>query len=478
MAPTHFFTWRIQNIPSNFNETRLKSCFHSDDRKYIDIKSLTPDVNNYDGDGTLTATMLFSSPEPREPRTDDSTELDIDKDFIGFTPLNAPDRDVCADIIAVTGLAGHAFGSWAQSDQKMWLRDYLPRDIQNRARILIYGYESQLHDIHAPKAIVSDYGNSFLQTLMDLRDHPSCRDRPLILIGHSLGALIIKQVITDLIPSIRSRLPVRTLLFFGAPHNGLEVEALETLVKGRPTQTLISELKFESPTLAGLSDRFRHVAKDLTIHTYYESRPTRTVAQGTDGKWERIGEPLVMVQKSSALLNMDSEKTQMKVDGDHKDIAKLRRGQGGVYPNVLRIIKDALQSASEQFTAATRISEARQENNQPKDNQQDTIGSHDQNQDQDAESEGEYDESNLICEVCYDEFPKYQKHYHCYICGDGNFNICQSCKTSKTLCPGKHKMIERQLENPDESDDASSYEEDDNDNYLMCNACEESFLKD
>ena len=76
-------------------------------------------------------------------------------------------------IIAVTGLAGHAFGSWAHSAQKMWLRDYLPRDIQNRARILIYGYESQLHGANTAKSIISDYGNSFTQSLMDLRDHPS-----------------------------------------------------------------------------------------------------------------------------------------------------------------------------------------------------------------------------------------------------------------------------------------------------------------
>lgn len=78
-------------------------------------------------------------------------------------------------IVAVTGLAGHAFGSWAHSAQRMWLRDYLPWDIQNRARILIYGYESQLHGANTATSIISDYGNSFTQGLMDLRDHPSVR---------------------------------------------------------------------------------------------------------------------------------------------------------------------------------------------------------------------------------------------------------------------------------------------------------------
>jgi hypothetical protein len=61
-----------------------------------------------------------------------------------------------------------------------------------------------------------------------------------------------------------------------------------------------------------------------------------------------------MVEKSSALLNHYQEQTQMKVDGDHSQIAKLKPGQGGAYPNVLRVIKDGLQSASEQYVAVVR----------------------------------------------------------------------------------------------------------------------------
>ncbi|KFX91076.1 hypothetical protein V490_06092 [Pseudogymnoascus sp. VKM F-3557] len=484
-------TWRIQTIPAGFTEEALKLCFYVADRDYIEIKSLVPDVSNYDGEGTLTATILFSPPERREPRAEAIYDFDIDKDFIGFTPLNNPDKDVCADIIAVTGLAGHAFGSWAHSRQKMWLRDYLPRDIQNRARILIYGYESQLYGAHAAKSIISDYGSSFIQSLMDLRDHPSCRDRPLILIGHSLGALIIKQAITDLEPSIRSRLPVRTLIFFGAPHNGLEVTALETLVKARPTQTLISELKRESPTLLGLAERFRHVASDMTIHTYYESRPTNTVAEGPDGNWERLGEALVMVERSSALLNVESEKTRMKVDGDHKEIVRLRRGQGGVYPNVLRIVKEALVSASEQFAAQSAETNA-------------LITAMEQFTAQAAETKAEDywteqygvnsnqtpiqypsvavnptpiinnwedDDYNLVCDSCYDQFPKTQLHQHCYICSNGNYNICQACNAKGRSCPRGHDTVSRQLKEDEKEDQGETESGDPKPIAWYCDLC-------
>lgn len=357
MASNRPLTWRVENIPQGVTAATLKQYFHSDDRHFIQVKSLVPDVNNYDGTGTSTATILFSPPEPRNPRIDPGDigeELMLDKDFIGFTPLNEASCNASADIVAITGLAGHAFGSWAHSPYKMWLRDYLPRDIQNQARILIYGYDSQLQGDVVAKSIISDYSSSFCRNLMDIRTHPPSKNRPLILIGHSLGALIIKQAITDLDPSIRKLLPIRTLLFFGAPHNGLETEALASLVKGQPTATLIYELKHDSPTLDSLARRFKYYAENLSIHSYYESRPTKTVVENDDGKWERCGPLRVMVEKSSAVLNYPQEQTQMKVDGDHSQIAKLRPGQGGAYPNVLRVIKDGLQSASEQYAAIIR----------------------------------------------------------------------------------------------------------------------------
>jgi len=71
-------------------------------------------------------------------------------------------------VIAVTGLAGHAFGSWAHSDQHMWLRDYLPRDAPN-ARILTYGYYSKLQGGTSVN-ILQDHTNKFVHSLVDMRE--------------------------------------------------------------------------------------------------------------------------------------------------------------------------------------------------------------------------------------------------------------------------------------------------------------------
>ena len=47
-------------------------------------------------------------------------------------------------MVAVTGLAGHAYGSWRnRRTHRMWLQDFLPKDIKN-IRITTYGYNTRL----------------------------------------------------------------------------------------------------------------------------------------------------------------------------------------------------------------------------------------------------------------------------------------------------------------------------------------------
>jgi hypothetical protein len=60
-------------------------------------------------------------------------------------------RKVCIKLakksscLAISGLGGHAFGSFKEKGgSHMWLCDDLPNDLAT-TRIIIYGYESQLH---------------------------------------------------------------------------------------------------------------------------------------------------------------------------------------------------------------------------------------------------------------------------------------------------------------------------------------------
>jgi hypothetical protein len=73
------------------------------------------------------------------------------------------------------------------------------------------------------------------------------------------------------------------IIFLGAPHRGLNVTALKTLVKGEPSEKLIDELRPDSGTLTDLNRGFVHIAGDIEILTCYETRPTKTAILVSSG---------------------------------------------------------------------------------------------------------------------------------------------------------------------------------------------------
>lgn len=100
--------------------------------------------------------------------------------------------------MAISGLGGHAFGSFKERNgQHMWLRDSLPYHLRwehtdrPMARVMIYGYESTVANSSSMQNL-EDLATSFREDLSRLAS--SGRVRPLILVAHSLGGLIVKQV--------------------------------------------------------------------------------------------------------------------------------------------------------------------------------------------------------------------------------------------------------------------------------------------
>lgn len=79
----------------------------------------------------------------------------------------------------------------------MWLRDSLPgyltseADGKPMARVMIYGYESTVSQSKTTQNL-ADLATTFHSSLLILAAGQTTR--PIILIGHSLGGLIIKQV--------------------------------------------------------------------------------------------------------------------------------------------------------------------------------------------------------------------------------------------------------------------------------------------
>jgi hypothetical protein len=87
-------TWRVEHIPPGTSPDDLKSYFYPEDRDYLKVKSLCPQVDTAEGEeDDLTATVYFNPPEVgRVPRLATDNIL-VDKDFFGFTPLYFPPKE-------------------------------------------------------------------------------------------------------------------------------------------------------------------------------------------------------------------------------------------------------------------------------------------------------------------------------------------------------------------------------------------------
>lgn len=344
------FTYRVESIPEYVSLDLVKDLFTFVDSKRVTVRSLGSAIGS-NSRGLKTATIEYkslvqgkSSPGPSLSSESEQRHIHVDSRFNGWTPLNNPRAPIQADVVAVTGLAGHAFGSWAHDHHHNWLRDYLPMDMPN-LRVMTYGYDSQLGPEQLSRQDLELHAADFATKLRGLWQSTSYR-RPTILVGHSLGCLLIKEALirsaafSERPEGLEKIVPL--VIFFGAPHGGLATTALETLVKGTPSQTLIEELKPGSPFLDSLTFKFKRISLNMKILSVYERQPTASAVETSKGVWKREGPPVMMVERDRALLFWPNE-DEVSSQTDHKNISKLERTEGGTYGYVLTAIATALR---------------------------------------------------------------------------------------------------------------------------------------
>ncbi|KAG7009638.1 hypothetical protein G7Y79_00002g007530 [Physcia stellaris] len=230
----------------------------------------------------------------------------IDTNFLGFTPLHlaeVPESDCNVDIIAVTGLGGHAFGSWkSRGGSHMWLRDSLAFDLPG-IRILVYGFDSHLGKSDSFQSI-SSIADQFQDSLRAIRSKDP--RRPIIFIGHSLGGLIIKQALlskahdnctdSDIVKATYA------ILFFGVPSQGMNIESIIPMVGDQPNRALVESLSKVSETLITQQAAFVQVfpLNGSELICFYETRQSPTAERKDASKWTMTGEPAVLVDPFSA----------------------------------------------------------------------------------------------------------------------------------------------------------------------------------
>ncbi|ORX97677.1 hypothetical protein BCR34DRAFT_607182 [Clohesyomyces aquaticus] len=291
----------------------------------------------------------------------DGSVLVFDRNFWGLTPLYCPDGELSVDIIAVTGLDGNAYGSWASRKvNAIWLRDFLPKDLP-KCRVLTFGYNTKL-------SLDSNYRfdhfcDELLNALKRSRASDEASSRPLVLLGHSYGTRLITRCICQCKlsddPSFTAILEwTRVVVFFGAVHRGMKTDDIEEYLKSNFPESIarlrmVEDLRAgNAAALSNLQD-FVNLTSGFLVISVHETRKAKTlvntsVDSNTESAttqpkrdiWRRIGKLYTPVEETSAVIGLPSDsEIAIPSNSDHSNIAKFDSPTDPVYQEILYHLK-------------------------------------------------------------------------------------------------------------------------------------------
>ncbi|KAI9891703.1 MAG: hypothetical protein M1814_002453 [Vezdaea aestivalis] len=387
----HKKTFRVTGIPASQDlktlQQGLVKAFHIGENSDLIVHSLASDPCGDTSPQPRVATVTFgvlprqlsyaepehnvseAPPDKWSVRLEDelalpakNVVLHFDTHFTGFTPLSPVEDDDkhVIDCIVIHGWGGHAFGSFKERDSPfMWLRDEIT-SLFPRLRIWLYGYDSKLMDSTRIES-VDDWSARFSQLLVGLRARSEAEkyDRSLIFIVHSLGGWVFKETMVALrqSPDPKANNIVKCTygaLFFGVPSQGMDTEALATIIKQNPQRATAALL--DEQILYRLRDKQNNSFckafnyQDSRIITFFETSESLTARW--DLKLGRIvldGPPRLLVRPESAKSGRGQEQYEdhIGIRGDHSSIVKFRQNDRADYQLVKNKLREFVENAEE-----------------------------------------------------------------------------------------------------------------------------------
>lgn len=276
-------------------------------------------------------------------RRDDGEQSSEDgKGPFGLNTLFDPDNPAVADLVFVHGLGGGSRSTWTKSNDPSlyWPKEWLPQDPRFQdVRIHSFGYNSNWGN----ESILSvhDFAKALLGSIQECPLIPQNSRAPLILIGHSLGGLVIKRAYIMArqkggYEKVSQR--VKAILFLATPHRGADLAQLLTKVLNVSpgARPFVKDLHRNSLATQSINEEFPQYCQDLSLYSFYETLP---MAYG-------LGKSLV-VEKDAAVLGYPNEHSTY-LNANHREVCKYTNQEDPNYQtvrNALASTIDKLQTS-------------------------------------------------------------------------------------------------------------------------------------
>lgn len=219
-------------------------------------------------------------------------------------PEHRSDLPLYADVVFIHGLRGGAFLTWRQgkaehleneslasvdnappditnaedasaangpdSYTSCWPKDWLPKDLPN-CRVLMVAYETFLSDwgqrcpYETEKRSIHQRSVELLRKLKKA----GVGNRPIIFVTHSMGGLIVKQMLVDAMTDLNHEkifLNTKGVVFYSTPHRGSSLATISNQAKYILFPSVeVKELKSDSEALKKLHTNFVNIANTRGI---------------------------------------------------------------------------------------------------------------------------------------------------------------------------------------------------------------------
>ncbi|MGJ4918515.1 tetratricopeptide repeat protein [Bradyrhizobium sp. HKCCYLRH2060] len=237
------------------------------------------------------------------------------------------------NVVFVHGLGGHPYDTWRQSaESDTFWPAWLASEIPGLATWTL-AYDAPLTNWLGTAMPIQDRANNVLECLLGQHD---LRDFPLVFVCHSLGGLVVKQLLRAADgrraydQEAKSFLDsVKGVVFIATPHSGsIQATLLEKLrLAAWPSDSAVDLVK-NNPNLRDLNVWYRNNSADIRHKVFYEK-------QGT-----AIGIIVAPSSSDPGLLHVDP----VAIDADHLQICKPVDRSDLVYIRTKDFIEDTIKS--------------------------------------------------------------------------------------------------------------------------------------
>jgi pimeloyl-ACP methyl ester carboxylesterase len=259
-----------------------------------------------------------------------------------YKPVNSAGKP---RIVFVHGLGGHFRETWMHNkkdDATLWPK-WIGQDVG--CPIWLFGYASGMSrwasDVMAP----TRQGGALLESLSS---EPGLEDGPLVLIGHSLGGLVIKKALhrglgfgVERHVAVARR--IRGVVFIGTPHFGSFLASIALGVPFFRPSPQIKDLEAGNAELEELNGFFlQNVAtQKIKARVYVETQPLRA-----PWLFGRVLPGITVVSTTSSLAHIPGE-VGVHIQANHFSICKPESKEALLHKSVRKFIQEIQATPNE-----------------------------------------------------------------------------------------------------------------------------------